>query len=105
MSETQVFTMLKTLNIPVAYDHFISNPTTTQSPPFILYRCNPGTNFKADDKVYYKIPRYIIDLVTDLKDTAKETAMETLLDSNNLPYEKLEDYIESENIFQIRYFI
>lgn len=105
MGEATLYTLLKTLNIPVAYDHFVVTNEITVSPPFVLYRNDDSNNFKAEDKVYLKNNKYIIDLVTETKDTAKETTLETLLDNNNIPWDKAEDYIESEKIYQIRYFI
>lgn len=105
MGEATLYTLLKTLNIPVAYDHFVVTNEVTVSPPFILYRADDSNNFKAEDKVYMKNYKYIIDLVTDKKDVTKETAMETLLNSNNIPWDKTEDYIDTEKIYQIRYFI
>lgn len=102
MEESQLFTLLSTLNIPVAYDHFTSKNISV---PFVLYRNNNTDTFKADDKSYFKNREYIIDLCTDKKDIVAETNLETLLDNNHLPFDKEEDFIESENIYQIRYFI
>lgn len=103
MKVKQIYDMLLTLNIPVAYDHFITDDNI--APPFITYRNVDNNYLKADNINYHKIPNYIIDLVTDIKDTVKEELIETLLDNNELPYDKMEDYIGSEKTYQIRYFI
>jgi len=103
MSEKELYELLQELDISVGYDHFVAEDNIT--PPFILYRNDTATNFKADDKTYFKQHEYIIDLITDTKDTTKEGSLEDLLDGNNIPYDKEEDYIESEKIYQIRYFI
>lgn len=105
MSERELYEMLKTLGLPVAYDHFVEAPGASVQPPFILYKIDSTTNFKADDRTFSKSHQYIIDLVTDKKDVDLEETLEDLLDQNYLPYDKEEDYIESEKIFQIRYFI
>lgn len=102
MKEIEINSLLNTMNIPVAYDHFKDDNTI---PPFILYRNDDTDTFKADDKTYYKENNYIIDLTTIKKQPDLEEQLETLFDSNNIPYEKFEDYIESEKIFQIRYLI
>ena len=102
MKEIEINSLLNTMNIPVAYDHFKADDTI---PPFILYRNDDTDTFKADDKTYYKENNYIIDLTTIKKQPDLEEQLETLFDSNNIPYEKFEDYIESEKIFQIRYLI
>lgn len=103
MNEKELYELLQELNIPVAYNHFVAEDNIT--PPFILYRNDTANNLKADDKTYFKQHEYIIDLVTDTKDTVKEGLLEDLLDNNNVPYDKEEDYIEGEKIYQIRYFI
>jgi hypothetical protein len=106
MTEKEMFDMLSSLGIPVAYDHFIESPQgTSVQPPFILYNMDDTNNFKADDHVFFKDRSFLIRLVTDIKDIVLEDKMEDLLNANFLPYEKVEDYIQSERIFQISYYI
>lgn len=102
MNENELFTLLSTLKYPVAYDHFT---TKTVSIPFIIYRNTDAQTFKADDKNYNVSKQYIVDLVTAKKEPDVESSLEKVFDDNYLPYEKSEDYIESEQIYQIRYFI
>lgn len=102
MTEKELKDILDTLGLNVAYDHFISNEV---APPFILYRNTDSTTFKADDKVHCRINQYIIDLITEVKQVELESNLEQLLNDNYLPFDKFEDYIESERIYQIRYFI
>lgn len=103
MSEQELYTLLTSLSasIPVAYDHF----TSKVKPTFILYRNNDTTTFSADDKIRWKKNNYIVDLITDKKDTTTEQSLETLFDNNYLPYTKMEDFIDEEQIYQIRYYI
>ena len=92
--------------IEVWYDHYvptIAKPTI--APPFILYRVEDSTTLKADDKVHYQENNYIIDLISDVKNVVLEQQLETLLNDNYLPYDKEEDYLGNERIFQTRYFI
>lgn len=102
MEENKLFTILKQMNIPVAYDHFTNK---TVSIPFILYRNDSSDTFKADDKTYAKENSYIIDLVTEKKDVVLEKQLEDLLNDNFLPWDKEENYIDDERIYQIRFFI
>lgn len=102
MSEEELYNLLITTGLEVAYDHF-DEPNI--SPPFILYRSPDANTFKADDKTYYKQNNYIIDLVTDKKDPEEEENLEQILEENHLPYDKEESFIEAERIYQIRYFI
>lgn len=111
MSELELKALLETITIgqtpiPVAYDHFEQFPTTPKVvPPFILYRNTNTTTFKADDKVFFQENSYIVDLITEIKDVVVEQQLETLFNDNHLPYDKEEDYISDERIYQIRYFI
>lgn len=102
MKEIDIYPLLTGMKIPVAYDHFVNDDTL---PPFILYRNDDTETFKADDKTYYKENSYIVDLVTEKKDVSVEEQLETIFNNNNIPFDKVEDYIESQKIFQIRYFI
>lgn len=109
MTESQLKTLLGTITltespvtyIDVAYDHFREK---TQ-PPFILFRNTDTTTYKADNKVYFKNNNYIVDLVTELKNPTLEQKLEQVLNDNELPFDKEEDFIDSEQIYQIRYFI
>lgn len=103
--------LLKTIqvgskSIEVWYDHFEPTPTKPNIvPPFILYKVVDTTTLKADDKVHYQNNNYIVDLITKVKSVVLEQQLETLLNNNYLPYDKEETYLDSERIFQVRYFI
>ena len=60
MTHKEVFDMLKTLNIPVAYDHFESNKNV--QPPFVAYREISPETFKADGITYYRPYEFEIEL-------------------------------------------
>ena len=98
MTHKQVFDMLKTLNIPVAYDHFDSNKEV--QPPFIAYREIAPETFKADCITYFRPYEFEIELVTDKKDVSLEGQVETLLTNNNIPYDmENEIWDEDEKIY------
>ena len=104
MKARDVYTMLKTLKIPVAYDHFDSNKGIT--PPFIVYRENDVDTFKADGISYYRDYNYEIELITEKKDTDLHAELEILLTNNKLPYDlqsELWDNTEKiyHNIYEI----
>ena len=110
MNEKTLFDLLRTIlvgtqPIPVAYDHFKEYPDNKVVPPFILYRNTDTTTIKADDMVHAKFNNYIVDLVTISKNVVLEEQLESLFNSSHLPYDKEEDYLSDEQIFQIRYFI
>ena len=98
MTHKQVFDMLKTLNIPVAYDHFDSNKEI--QPPFIVYRELAPDTFKADGITYYRPYDFEIELVTDKKDVSLQGQVEALLTNNKIPYDmENEVWDEDEKIY------
>ena len=98
MEHKDIYDLLKTLNIPVAYDHFDSNKNVT--PPFIAYREISPDTFKADGITYYRPYEFEIELVTEKKDVALEKAIEELLTNNKIPYDvENEIWDEDERIY------
>lgn len=98
MTHKQIFDMLKTLNIPVAYDHFDSNKEI--QPPFIVYRELAPDTFKADGITYYRPYDFEIELVTDKKDVSLQGQVEALLTNNKIPYDMdNEIWDEDEKIY------
>ena len=96
----ELFELLKQLNIPVAYHHFVE----ATIPPYIAYYRLETNNFYADNKVYQKIDTYRIELYTLQKDVTLESQLEQLLETMELPYEIIaESYIESEKVYQVIY--
>ena len=85
MKHKEIYDLLKTLNIPVAYDHFESNKNIT--PPFVVYREISTDTFKADGITYYRPYEFEIDVVTEKKDVNLQSQVETLLTNNNIPYD------------------
>ena len=98
MTHKQIYDLLKTLNIPVAYDHFDSNKKVI--PPFVVYREVAPDTFKADCITYYRPYEFEIELVTEKKDVTLQNSIETLLTNNNIPYD-LDDEIwdDEEKIY------
>lgn len=97
-----LFDLLKTLDIPVAYDHFDSDK---QIPlPFIAYREQDLDTFRADGITYYQFYNYEIELITNKKDVALERQIEGLLTNNKIPYDKTDEVWDNdEKIYHIFY--
>lgn len=85
MTQKEIYTMLKTLNIPVAYDHFTSDKEV--NPPFVVYRSISPETFKADGITYFRPLNFEIELITDYKDLGLEQQIENLLTTNEIPYD------------------
>ena len=98
MKHEELFTLLKTLKIPVAYDHFDSNKHVT--PPFLAYREKSPDTFKADDKTYFRPYNFEIEVVTEIKDPDLQSSIEDLFNENNIPYDLLDEvWDEDERIY------
>ena len=101
MTLSDIYTILKATGYPVAYSHFTAttnNPVPT--PPYITYLSVYSSNLKADNMVYEKIDNLQIELYTNKKDLAAEKKLEDLLDQNEIAYESIETWIDSEQLFQ-----
>lgn len=102
MEHKDIYDLLKTLNIPVAYNHFETKQNVT--PPFIAYRESTPETFKADGRIYYRPYEFQIELVTEKKDVVLEKTIEELLTNNNIPYEKSDEvWDEDEKIYHNYY--
>lgn len=89
------------LGIPTAYDHFAEGESP--DPPFAVYMMPWSDNFSADGKVYVKIQGARIEVYTDRKDPALERRVEAVLDRNGIFYDKTENWIESEKLYEVMY--
>ncbi len=97
---TELYELLKQMNIPVAYHHFVQET----NPPFITYYRTDTNNFYADNKVYEKINNYRVELYIRQKDVVLESQLETILDDNDITYEvEAEAYIKEEDVYQVIY--
>lgn len=98
MTYQDLFQLLETLKVPVAYDHFNSNKNII--PPFIVYRMASPQTFKADSITYFRPYNFEIELVTEKKDIELEQSIEDLLTNNKIPYDIIDEvWDEDERIF------
>ena len=98
----KIYDLLRTLNIPVAYDHFVSNKEI--SIPFVVYRETNIDTFKADDKTYYRQYNFEIELITEKKDVVLQETIEKLLTDNNIPYDVADEiWDDDEKIYHNYY--
>lgn len=71
--------------------------------PFICYMATETDNFKADNKVYCVIQNVDVELYTRTKDPAAESALESAFNDNEIVWDKYEEYIDEEHVYQITY--
>ena len=93
--------MISKVDLPFAYHHFAEGESP--DPPFIVYLSPGSHNFGADGKVYFKAKELDIELYTDKKDPELEERLENVLDAAGLFYDKMESFIETENLYEVLY--
>ena len=71
--------------------------------PFICILETETDNFKADSKVYFKRQHVFIELYSASKDVASEDLIEAMLNANELLWDKSEEYIGTEEMYEIIY--
>ena len=81
-----LYELLKTLNIPIAYDHFDSDKNVPI--PFIIYRETSPSTFNADGITYHQFFNYEIELITKKKEITLERQIDGLLTNNKIPYSR-----------------
>lgn len=96
MTLAELAVILKATGYPVAYSHF----NKKQTAPFICYKESFTDNLKADNKVYRKVTHIDVELYTSKKDLVAESNLEKVLEDNNIPWDAVETFIESENMYQ-----
>ncbi|HBC98692.1 MAG TPA: hypothetical protein DC053_03790 [Lachnoclostridium sp.] len=101
MSINDIKQMLDETGIKYNYHHFETEEAI--APPFLVWIL-PGTqNFMADGITYQGISELDIELYTDKKDFNLEKSIEEVLKRYGLPWNKTEQYIESENMYEVLY--
>ena len=101
MTKEKVPQMIRSMNIPFAYDHFAEGESP--DPPFLVYLYPGSDNFAADGTVYYKCDKLHIELYTDEKDDDLEDRVESIINSYGLYYNKTETWIPSEKLYEVLY--
>lgn len=101
MTYQEISEMIKGIGVPYAYYQFPEG--TGQAPPFICFYYSEQRGFYADNINYAKPVNLIVELYTKNKDFALESLVENTLNENEIPYAKLESYIDSEKLFMQTY--
>lgn len=101
MTHKQIASMVSSIGLPYAYYQFPEG--TAQAPPFVVFFYADTDDVFADDTNYQRIATLNIELYTSEKDFETESTVEQILTNNNLTYYKEENYIDSEQMWQIAY--
>ena len=73
--------------------------------PFICYVATQTNNFDADNKVFHVLQDVDIELYTKDKSEALENLVESKLNELNLVWDKYEEWLDSEECYEIIYSI
>ena len=101
MTLDELNTLLASTGMPVAYYAF---PVGDAPPlPWICYVVTGSSNFIADGRVYQKSNAIDVELYCNEKDPALEARVEAVLADACIPWEKTEQYLDSEKCWEIIY--
>lgn len=95
MTIPELKSKLDTLDLPVAYRFF----RTAQEPPFICFYVDGTDNEFADNSVYTRVNQFTVELYTETKNPVLEANLEAILP----PWNKVESYIDDEQLFLVAY--
>lgn len=104
MGLEEIFSMLNGINEfngKVAYRCFPIG--SAPDLPFICYLETSTNNAFADNKVHLVVRGIDIELYTETKDSASEKLVEETLNNRCIPWNKTEEYIDTEKCYQITY--
>lgn len=71
--------------------------------PYLIFYYPSSNNDGADNVVWQKINRLNIELYTDNKEFFIENELETVLTEHGFFYEKSEQYIKDEKMYEVLY--
>ena len=101
MTYQEVASMIGSIGIPYAYDHFTDE--TGRELPFICFIYPETDDFIADNKNYTKIRRLQIELYTANKDFDLEARVEAVLEAAGLVYNGNGDFLNTEQMYMQTY--
>ncbi|QRG66933.1 hypothetical protein [Brevibacillus choshinensis] len=104
MTQADLYLVLESLGLPVAYGQFESTENEpAPPPPFITYQFSYSSDLIADNHNYVSIENFQIELYTAKKDLAAEKLVQDKLKELQLPYRKTEAWLDGEKLWQIIY--
>lgn len=102
IDENIIEAALEKIGLPFGYRQFTEDEVVP--PPYILWYFDDSNNFFADDVLYQHIYELDIELYTGEKDFELERKLETILKDLGLTWQKEEQWIESESMFEVLYY-
>lgn len=106
MTLADVKTMLETIEAfqnKVAYRAFSQG--SVPALPYICYLATTTDNFTADNQVFLVRQEVDIELYSHYKDQTSEGLIENKLNEYNIIWDKYDEYIEDEDVYEVVYTI
>lgn len=102
MTYEEIYEALNSLeDIPVTYYAYQENDVPAL--PFMVYYFPNDNDDPADDTNYGRIMQLNVELYTEHKDFQTEARVESLLSSMGLVFTRAEQYITSEEMYEVLY--
>lgn len=101
MTYQNVYDGLSLSVLPITYYQWQKG--SAPAPPYLIYYYPNRDDFRADNENYARVEALNVELYTANKDFALETLVEAILDGMDFVYDKEEQYIESEGLYECLY--
>lgn len=104
MTLKEIADMIAGIGYEYCYYQFETGPNDVPpEPPYVCFYYPNDDDLVADNINYARINALIVELYTDEKDFDAEEAVEAALIAHELPFSKVESYIETERMYMITY--
>lgn len=103
MTYEKIYQMIDGIGLPSTYYQWPESEDPAL--PYIVFYYPERSDFYADGKNYQKITVLNIELYSDNKDFDNEELIESVLEANDLPYTKEEQYISDERMYEVLYVV
>ena len=99
MTYLDVIAGMNSIGIPCVYHQWKEPPPL----PYAVIVHDDNEDFVADNHNYQDVGNYRLELYTAIKHPATEKKVEQWLKDHRMPYDKMEAFLDSEDMFQIIY--
>lgn len=103
MTFKDINTMIQSIGLPSNYYQWPVKKAPAL--PYILFYYPSREDFKADNTNYAKFTQLNIEFYSENKDFEMEAKIEEILEENDLYYDKEEQYIDTDEMYEVLYVI
>ena len=94
-------TLLESTGLPVVYRAYTVDHAP--DPPYLVFYGTQKLTMFADNKPYYTVPMWNVELYTDKKEPLTEARVEQVLDESGILYVSTEANWEDERLYEVLY--